>query len=136
MKAIFLDTHGLVALEHKRDQYYFKAHALKRELLKSGYIFIATNFILDEAYTFLRMHAGHHIAVSFGEAIKESRVIDVKSITFEIEEEAWKLFKKYNGGVNYSYTDCTSFAVMRQIGIKEAFTNDDHFDKAGFKKLL
>ncbi len=30
-----------------------------------------------------------------------------------------------------SFTDCTSFAVMRDLGLKLAFTMDRHFHRAG-----
>jgi predicted nucleic acid-binding protein len=29
-------------------------------------------------------------------------------------------------------TDCTSFVVMRQLNLMEAFTNDHHFAQMGF----
>ena len=36
----------------------------------------------------------------------------------------------------WSLTDCTSFIVMRDQGIKEALTGDKHFEQAGFVALL
>jgi len=32
--------------------------------------------------------------------------------------------------------DCISFAVMRRLGLTEAFTNDQHFTAAGFTTLF
>jgi len=32
----------------------------------------------------------------------------------------------------FSYTDCTSFAVMRDLSLNDAFTADHHFATAGF----
>lgn len=36
----------------------------------------------------------------------------------------------------WGLTDCTSFVVMEQEQITEAFTSDQHFEQAGFTKLL
>ncbi|MFA7234316.1 MAG: hypothetical protein WC076_09405 [Terrimicrobiaceae bacterium] len=35
----------------------------------------------------------------------------------------------------FSFTDCTSFAVMRRLGLVEAATSDSHFQAAGFRPL-
>ena len=32
--------------------------------------------------------------------------------------------------------DYVSFAVMRRLGIRQAFTNDRHFQEAGFETLF
>jgi len=32
--------------------------------------------------------------------------------------------------------DCVSFTVMRRLGLTEAFTNDRHFQAAGFTTLF
>lgn len=56
-------------------------------------------------------------------------------ITEEIEEQAWKLFKQYSDK-DFSFTDCTSFVVMQQLGLSEVFTNDHHFEQMGFTILL
>jgi len=37
---------------------------------------------------------------------------------------------------DWSVTDCVSFVVMEQHGMKEALTADHHFAQAGFHALL
>ncbi len=37
---------------------------------------------------------------------------------------------------SWSLTDCISFVVMDRRGIRDALTNDRHFEQAGFKALL
>ena len=36
----------------------------------------------------------------------------------------------------WSFTDCISFAVMKQMKIADALTGDHHFEQAGFRALL
>jgi predicted nucleic acid-binding protein len=36
----------------------------------------------------------------------------------------------------WSFTDCVSFGLMRELRIREAFTTDHHFKEAGFVPLL
>jgi len=49
----------------------------------------------------------------------------------EIEKRAWEIFKKY-GDQTFSYTDCTSFAVMQIHKLKTSFAFDTHFEIFGF----
>jgi len=51
-------------------------------------------------------------------------------ITAKDEAEAWKYFEKNWSGL--SFTDCTSFAMMKRLGITKYFGYDDHFGRAGF----
>jgi predicted nucleic acid-binding protein len=37
---------------------------------------------------------------------------------------------------SWSLTDCASFVVMRERGLTEALTTDEHFRQAGFRALL
>ena len=36
----------------------------------------------------------------------------------------------------YSFTDCSSFVLMAELGLKQALTTDRHFIEAGFQALL
>lgn len=36
---------------------------------------------------------------------------------------------------DYSFTDCTSFVVMKELRLKEALTTDRHFRQMGFALL-
>jgi predicted nucleic acid-binding protein len=36
----------------------------------------------------------------------------------------------------WSLTDCTSFLVMRDAGLTDALTTDEHFRQAGFRAVL
>ena len=66
------------------------------------------------------------------EIIFLSRIFQKYYIGHEIEQLAFELFRKYSDK-KLSFTDCTSFALMKKLGIKRAFTFDDNFAKVGFE---
>lgn len=37
---------------------------------------------------------------------------------------------------NWGLTDCSSFVVMKDLGIQDALTTDDHFRQAGFNAVM
>jgi uncharacterized protein len=135
MREVFVDTSGWVALKHKGDTFWQAATALHRSLLTAGARYVTSNFVLDESYTLLLHRIGHHVAVELGEEIRASRLVTVVHISPDWEEEAWLMFKRYADKA-FSFTDCTSFIVMRPHGMWEAFTNDHNFEQAGYQRLL
>ena len=130
-----MDSNGWVAISNKKDQFHDNAVKLNKELLENGNRYVTSNFVLDEVYTVLLMRIGHFAAVDFGERIRQAQTVNIIHISADIEEKAWKIFKKYSDK-EFSFTDCSSFAVMQGLNLKEAFTNDHHFEQMGFKILL
>jgi len=47
---------------------------------------------------------------------------------------ALDLFERHRDK-RWSFTDCTSFVVMRDLGTTEAFAFDRNFEEAGFTRL-
>lgn len=50
-------------------------------------------------------------------------------------ENAWAAYERGDAG-QAGIVDHVSFQVMRRLGITEAFTNDKHFQAAGFTVLF
>ena len=108
------------------------SHALARELLlHSRQRLVTSNFIFDEAVTLIRARVGHRLAVEFGEVLRASAITTVVSVTASDEAAAWDHFRRHDDK-EWSFTDCTSFVVMRRLGIRCAFSFDDDFRQAGF----
>lgn len=95
---------------------------------------VTSNFIFDELVTILRYNFGHRVAVIYGQALQKSRVVSILRVTPEDEESAWEIFSRFDDQ-KFSFTDCTSFALMRRLGITEAAAFDIHFEAAGFLRL-
>ena len=51
------------------------------------------------------------------------------------DTKAWELCKARPDKA-WSLVDCTSFVLMKQLKIQEALTTDQHFEQAGFIRLL
>jgi uncharacterized protein len=127
---IFVDTSGFLAIENRYDACHKLSIDFRDTCLKSGVTLLTSDYVLDESYTIIRLRAGHKTAVGFGEAIRASRLIYVEYVTTEIIEQAWKIFRTY-ADHDFSFTDCTSFALMERLGISDAFSFDSHFREYG-----
>lgn len=130
---IFVDTSAFIALTNKSDKYHIKAKNFVTKL-KMPYEFYTTNYILDEAITRIRMYVSHNSACKFGDRIFKSKLYKIYYIDKEIEKEAWSLFQKYKDKL-FSFTDCTSFVIMKKFNIYNAFTFDKNFQQMGFNIL-
>lgn len=130
---IFVDTGAFLALANAGDQY----HKTATECLASMAgvrQWVTTNFVLDETYTRIRRKVGPKVAVAFGEKIRSDSSVKIVTIEKKLEEKAWEIFKRYTDHP-FSYTDCTSFALMLDQKITEAFAFDKDFKILGFSLL-
>lgn len=137
MKKMFIDTGAWIALNNKKDKYYRDAVKANKDFLDKGYFYISNDYLLDETYTLFRYDVGHKRAVEFASEIRslqEMEKIRIVHINQDILDNAWEIFEKYSDK-DFSFTDCTSFAVMETMGINEAFSFDRHFDQYGFIRL-
>ncbi|MDP2762999.1 MAG: PIN domain-containing protein [Enterobacteriaceae bacterium] len=129
---IFVDTSALIALFNSKDQCHSKATIYFEALDPNTVQFHTSNYIIDETITRIRVQDGHHYALEFCKHFFTSKIFHVHYIEKDIEKAALELFKKYFDK-ELSFTDCTSFALMKQLKIKKAFTFDDDFIKVGFE---
>lgn len=134
---LFVDTSAFLAIEDKDDRNYESASRFRNDILHGHTpyrLLYTTNYVFDETVTLIRKQLGHKAASTFGEAIRDSKVVNMLWISQEIDAEAWSIFKKYKDK-DFSYTDCTSFATMEAEGINEIFAYDNHFSQYGFQAV-
>lgn len=97
--------------------------------------FVTTDFVLDETFTRLFARRPFPEAKHFAQHIldmADQGYLTLVWITPERLREAWHLRLRYDDQPGISFTDLTSFAVMRELGISEALTEDRDFRIAGF----
>lgn len=129
---LFVDTSAWYALNDRDDQ--FRQQALnKMTLAKSQHIeLITSDYIFDESVTLISARIGHRSAVAFGDAMMKSSFASMVTVSDDVRLAAFELFSKY-GDKDLSFTDCTSFALMKRLKLKTAFTFDGHFQQVGFE---
>ena len=84
--------------------------------------------------TFCIYRLGHAKAAKVGDTLRDPVVVDLVHITNPDEEAAWALFLE-RPDKSYSFTDCTSFVLMRRLGLQQALTFDRDFRREGFDVL-
>lgn len=123
MNGIFVDTGAWYALVDSDDADHKAAAAF---LAANTMPLITTNFIFSETVTLIRYRIGHEAARSFGQKLQESSFVRVVGVTHADEERAWDIFSKYRDQ-DFSFVDCTSFAVMERMKLSTVFGFDRHF---------
>jgi predicted nucleic acid-binding protein len=131
---IFVDTSAWYAAEVE-DVNHEKARKFLSKLSfgKHG-VSVTTDYVLDETLTLLRSRRSLASAIAFIDKIRKSRSVRVFWIDESLFEKALDIFRK-SDRASWSFTDCASFALMRDLSIPEAFTFGNHFREAGLQAL-
>lgn len=134
-QTVFVDTSAWLALINEADTEHATAKTLRDKLLRSKKRFLITDYIIVEIANSLCKTRWRSHAVRLINSIRETDSIEVVEIDKEILDDAWGMYSTRTDK-EWSLTDCVSFVVMKRHGIKEAFTNDRHFEQAGFIVLM
>jgi len=134
---LFIDTSAFIAIENTDDENHNLALGYREKIRRGETPFIrlyTSNYLLDESLTLLRVKCGHEVAAAFRETIEASKLISILWIDEATEKNAWEIFRK-NKDKDFSFTDCTSFALMERAPIRTAFTFDKHFSQYGLEAV-
>ncbi len=137
MRQVFVDTSAWSAIANSGDVNHRAALMFRDEIVNQCRLVI-TNYVLDELFTLLLMDIGYRATVDFKSKLDvmiHKKALEVIWVLEDVASTAWKVFEQFNTDKQWSYTDCVSYATMKQRGISEAFTFDHHFTQMGFIKL-
>ena len=130
---VFVDSGGWLSILIESDQFHEAGKGYFRAVIDAGVPAITTDFVLDEVITRLRYDVGHTRASEFISLVNDavrSGVLQVVSITGELWKSAEAIFLRYDTA-KLSFTDCTSFAWLREHPVDEIFGYDSHFEMMG-----
>ena len=131
---LFADTGAWCALYDRSDVHHARTSAFLQELKRKKAQLITSDYVLDESLTLLRFRAEHKEAVEFSKWVLQSPLVKLINVDEKSWQAAWEMFVRYDDK-GFSFTDCTSFAIMRQLGLLNAFAFDRNFEQAGFVML-
>jgi|SRR5208282_5697342 predicted nucleic acid-binding protein len=126
----FVDTSFYIARIMPRDQWHEKALRAARP----GISFFTSTLVINETISLLQARGFFSAAISF---LRETRLSQEVSIIYPdavMQSDGWDLFARW-GAAGANAIDCVSFAVMRKLAIRRAFTFDERFRVAGFDIL-
>ncbi len=128
---IFVDTSAWYAAEAEDDEHHGEARRfLGRLALGEHGVAVTSDYILDETLTLMRSR-GSLGDTTFMDKIRRSSSVKVFWVDEALFDKALDVFQRSQRN-SWSFTDCTSFALMKELEITDAFAFDHHFAEAGF----
>ena len=135
MRIAFVDTLYFVALFNPKDQWHGRSIAAGKLVAESK--LITTEDVLVELLNFFSEYGekARRGAVAQAEGILSGANIEVTPQSHDAFIAGLTLYKA-RPDKGYSLTDCISMHTMREWGVSDILTHDDHFRQEGFTVLL
>ena len=134
MKRLFVDTAGWMAMADRSDTLHAGAVRTRDDWLRQGGVLVTSDYVIDETLTLIRRRLGIQAAEEWWGQVDNSPRLKVEWIHPERAEKARGWFFRWQDKA-FSFTDCTSFVLMRELRLRKALTGDRHFVEAGFEIL-
>ena len=132
MSPLLADTSFFVAYLNPRED----CHALAVEwMTASSEPVVTTEWVLAELGNFLAEGPNRRLVGSLIRAMSAEERFEIVPADHESFLGALTLYLR-RPDKSWSFTDCTSFRLMKARKIKHALTTDHHFEQAGFAALL
>lgn len=120
---IFVDTSAWYSAYVPSDQHN---EAVLTEFKNANDLIVTTDYVIDEAITLLQVRGERRRAVQFGRDFLVDGRARVEMVSLEDLLNAYNVFLRYSDK-EWSFTDCTSYVVMKRLGINRAISLDQHF---------
>ena len=134
-REIFADTSVLYALVNRNDASHVAAVAAVTRLLEAGRRIVTTDYVVAESVNLATVRGGSLVSRRVLDLVEQSAGLRLEWIGPDRFDSAKRHHRKH-ADHGYSFTDCTSFVVMRELKLEDALTTDRHFREAGFNPLL
>ena len=95
---------------------------------------MTSDYVVDETLTTIRVRLGLPAAEAWWQQVDGSSHLRTEAVSPERADRARLLFFR-NRDKDFSFTDCTSFVIMKELRIRASLTLDRHFELMGDARL-
>lgn len=131
---LFVDTWAWLVLANDRDPAFGDVSRIRASAVGQARAWVTTDYVLDETITRLFAATPFAKARRFLQGIFEASrqgLLDIEHVTPDRFVHAWRLRLRYQDKPRISFTDLTSFVVMRELGLQQVLSGDAHFEQVG-----
>ena len=132
---LFIDSGGFFALVSAKSAVHADAVAIMEESRRARRRAVTTDYVLDETATLLRARGLTKLLKEFLRLTETSQALGIEWMTPD-RFAAPRGFMLKHLDQEFSFTDCVSFVVMKELRLLDALATDKHFRIAGFNPLL
>ena len=134
VEKIFVDTSAWVALFVANDIDHGRATAAFETLKKFKTLLYTSDYVVDETITTILARGSRKQSVLAGSALLTSAIIKIVHVAPDYLKPAWALYQKYTDK-KFSFTDVSSLAIMKDMGMTKAFAFDRELSQAGIELI-
>ncbi len=131
---VFIDTWGWLTLRDRKESRHQEVKDFYRQFRDQNGIIYTSDYVIDETITLIFKRLPFKTAKEslsrIDKAIEEG-YLQMEWVTPERFEKAKGLRLKYQDKPKISFTDLTSMVIMKELGVKEIITGDEHFEHVG-----
>jgi predicted nucleic acid-binding protein len=135
MPRTFVDTVAWIALINSRDSLHDKATHILEKLRREKTELVTSEFVLLEFANALSSPEFRGRASAFVLGLQASPDVTIFECSSKLFSRGFELYSS-RPDKEWSLVDCISFEIMTEQGIADGFTEDRHFEQAGFTRLL
>jgi predicted nucleic acid-binding protein len=131
-EGVFLDTSGLFAVFHRDDLRHDVAREAWQQVARGDSPLHTSNYVLVELASLLQGRLGLGAVDALQTHVLPWVNVVWIDASLHAQAVAGALAARQR---DLSLVDCASFAVMRRLGLRRAFTFDQHFAEQGFEVI-
>ena len=130
---VLIDSDALIGLRVGGDIHNKEAIKILKVLKEMGESLVTSWQVVDETATKLSYFTTHKQANEFLDWVFKTNI----KVVYVDDPSARKAVKKFRKqkSKRVSLTDCTNMVIAEEMGVKQIFSFDKHYEKNGFELL-